>query len=96
MPFSKILYRTYLTVILIIPIILLIIPANFFDDGQSICLSILLFDKSCYACGMTRAMQHLIHLDFSTAWEFNKLVFAVFPLLSFSYIKEIKRVFSKC
>ena len=96
MPFSKILYRTYLTVILIIPIILLILPANFFDDGQSICLSILLFDKNCYACGMTRAMQHLIHLDFSTAWEFNKLVFVVIPLLSFTYIKEIKRVFSKC
>ena len=96
MSFSKILYRTYLTVLLIIPIALLILPANFFDEGQSICLSVLLLDKSCYACGMTRAMQHLIHLDFSTAWEFNKLAFVVFPLLSFSYLKEIKRVFSKC
>lgn len=95
MPFSKTLYRIYLTILLIIPIILLILPASYFDEGQSICLSVLLLDKSCYACGMTRAIQHLIHLDFTTAWEFNKLSLIVFPLLSFSYFKEVKRVFSK-
>lgn len=96
MPFSKTLYRIYLTILLIIPIILLILPASYFDEGQSICLSVLLFEKNCYACGMTRAIQHLIHLDFSTALEFNKLSFIVLPLLTVSYLKEIKRVFSNC
>jgi len=96
MPFSKILYRTYLTILLIIPIILIILPANFFDEGQSMCLSILLFEKNCYACGMTRAIQHLIHFNFDLAWSFNKLSFVVLPLLILSYFKEIKRVFSKC
>ena len=97
MPFSKILYRTYLTILLIIPIIFVIIlPANYFDEGQSICLSVLLFEKNCYACGMTRAIQHLIHLDFSIAWEFNKLSFIVLPLLAISYIKEVRRVFLNC
>ena len=96
MPFSKILYRTYLTILLIIPIILIILPANFFDEGQSICLSVLLFEKNCYACGMTRAIQHLIHFNFDLAWNFNKLSFIVLPLLIFSYLKEIKRVFSNC
>ena len=67
MPFSKILYRTYLTILLIIPIILIFLPANFFDEGQSICLSVLLFEKNCYACGMARAIQHLIHFNFDLA-----------------------------
>ena len=97
MSFSKILYRTYLSFLLIIPVTLVfILPANYFDEGQSICLSVLLFEKNCFACGMTRAIQHLIHLDFSIAWEFNKLSFVVLPLLILSYIKEIKRVFSNC
>lgn len=95
MPFSKILYRIYITILLIIPVILLILPANYFDEGQSVCLSVLLLEKNCYACGMTRAIQHLIHLDFTAAWEFNKLSLIVFPLLSFSYFKEVKRVFYK-
>ena len=97
MSFSKILYRTYLSFLLIIPVTLFfILPANYFDEGQSICLSVLLFEKNCFACGMTRAIQHLIHLDFSIAWEFNKLSFVVLPLLILSYTKEIKRVFSNC
>lgn len=96
MPFSKTLYRTYLFILLITPIILIILPADYFNEGQSVCLSILLLDKSCYACGMTRAIQHLIHLDFTTAWEFNKLSFIVMPLLTLSYLQEVKRIFSSC
>lgn len=96
MPFTKTLYRIYLSVLVIIPMILLILPATYFDNGQSICLSVILLDKHCYACGMTRAIQHLIHLDFTAAWDFNKLSFIVLPLLIFSFLKEIKRVFSKC
>lgn len=96
MTFKKTLIRTYLSVLVIIPIILLLLPANYFDKGQSICLSVLLFEKKCYACGMTRAIQHLIHFDFHEAWNFNKLSFIVLPLLINSYLKEIKRVFLKC
>ena len=96
MTFKKTLIRTYLSVLVIIPIILLLLPANYFDKGQSICLSVLLFEKICYACGMTSAIQNLIHFDFHDAWKFKKLSFIVLPLLIISYLKEIKRVFSKC
>ena len=62
--------------------ILLFLPKDFFDSGQSVCLSVVLIDMECYACGMTRAIQHLIHFDFEQAAHYNKLSFIVFPLLN--------------
>jgi hypothetical protein len=66
---------------LVLPIILLILPANYFDEGQSVCLSLLLANTECYGCGMTRAIMHLIHLNLNQALYFNKLSLAVLPLL---------------
>jgi hypothetical protein len=77
-------------------IILLILPADFFDQGKPMCLSVLLLNKECYGCGMTRGIQHLIHLDFEAAYHFNKLSFIVLPLFVYMTIWEIrKRFFSK-
>lgn len=75
--------------VMLIGITLLILPASFFDEGQSVCLSVLFFDVQCYACGMTRAVQHLIHFDFATAASYNKLAFIVVPLGIFMTLKEI-------
>jgi hypothetical protein len=69
-------------------IVLLLLPADFFDHGQPMCISVLLFDRECYGCGMTRAIQHLIHFDISAAMHFNKLSLVVFPLLTFLLIKD--------
>tara|TARA_B100000683_G_C12433656_1_gene532906 strand:- start:674 stop:961 length:288 start_codon:yes stop_codon:yes gene_type:complete len=87
------LLRFYFVILILIPLILIFLPANFFDSGDSVCLSIMIFDKECYACGMTRAIQHLIHLDFAKAISFNKLSILVFPLLIVSYFKEIRRIY---
>ncbi|MGL4598683.1 MAG: DUF2752 domain-containing protein, partial [Bacteroidia bacterium] len=57
---------------LITPIVLILLPSNYFDTGESICPSVLLFDKECPGCGMTRATMHILHLDCKAAWEFNK------------------------
>ena len=84
----------YLVILILIPIVLLILPADFFDKGESICLSVSLFDTECYACGLTRAIQHLIHFNFSIAYEYNKLSIIVFPFLMLSYYKETRRVFN--
>lgn len=59
---------------------LLYLPADHFDEGESKCLSVMLLDKECYGCGMTRGVQHLLHADFDGAWHFNKLSFIVLPL----------------
>jgi len=84
--------KIYLGILLLIPFILLLLPSTFFDSGESICLSVVLFETECYACGMTRAIQHLIHFDFSSAYQFNRMSFLVLPLLIFVYFKEIKKV----
>ncbi len=70
-----------------IPITLLLLPATYFDNGESLCLSILLLGQECYACGMTRAMMHLIHLDFADAVYFNPISFLVLPLLIYVWAK---------
>ena len=80
-------------VLLVIPVLLLLLPSSFFDSGESVCLSVSFFDKECYACGMTRAIQHLLHLDFVIAYQFNKLSVIVFPLLIISYFKELKKYY---
>ena len=89
---KKNLFKLYLLLLIFIPIVLLLLPSDFFDKGHSICLSVFLFDFECYACGLTRAIQHFIHLEFSIGYEYNKLSIFVFPLLIICYYGEIRRI----
>ncbi len=73
--------------------LLLFLPADHFDEGESVCVSVVLFDMECYACGMTRGIQHLIHFDFKEAWEYNKLAFIVFPLAVYLISSQIYQLF---
>jgi len=83
-----------ITLLLGIPIVLLILPADFFDDGQSICLSRLIFDVECYGCGLTRSIMHLIHFDIQTSWEWNKLGVISFPILFLLWLKYLLKQFN--
>ena len=85
----------YLIFLIVIPFIFIFLPKDFFNSGESICLSIVFFKKECYGCGMTRAIQHLIHLDFNGAYQLNKLSFFVLPTLIYLLLKEIKKVSKK-
>lgn len=75
-----------LILLFVIPIVLVFLPENYFDNGQSVCLSKLLFNQECYACGLTRACLHLINLNFEKAFEYNMGSFIVFPLLCIFWI----------
>jgi len=81
----------YRVLIVLIPFVLILLPVNFFDKGPTICISKLITDVDCPGCGMTRAVQHCIHLDFQTAWNYNKMFIVVFPLLSVLYIQEVRK-----
>ena len=70
-----------LATLILIPVVLLGLPANFFDAGQSLCLSVLLFQQECFACGITRAIMHLLHLEFEEAFAYNMMSFIVLPAL---------------
>ena len=74
-----------------IPLVLLILPSDYFDSGSSKCLSVMLFDAECYGCGTTRAVMHLLHGDFMDAFYFNMTSFVVLPLLIYLWIKEMRK-----
>ncbi|MFN5494643.1 MAG: DUF2752 domain-containing protein [Bacteroidota bacterium] len=84
----------YFSGLLIVPLVLIILPADFFDSGPPMCLSVLLLDMECYGCGMTRGIMHLIHFDFAAAASFNKLSFVVLPFLIFYWFTELRRSYS--
>lgn len=69
-----------------LPLTLLFLPADYFDYGTSICPSKIFMDKDCPGCGLTRGVQHAIHFEFTTAWQFNKLTFLIIPFLIFYWI----------
>ena len=76
-----------------LPIILWLLPSDYFDKGQSLCLSVLLFNKKCYACGMTRAIMHIMHGNLQIASSYNKLSFIVLPLLIMLWAKLLLKEF---
>lgn len=77
-----------------LPIWLLLLPNTFFDAGQSICPSKYFLNLECLGCGITRAIQHLIHLDFEAAWSYNKLSFIVLPIAIFIWAKLLYKTFN--
>ena len=90
---KKLVNYTYIFGLLLLPIVLLILPTDFFDTGESVCLSVRLFELTCYGCGLSRAIQHLIHLDFEMAYAYNKLSVVVLPVLLLVWVGECKRIF---
>lgn len=71
----------------LIPLAVYLIPRHAILYGRSICLFDNLLGIKCWGCGMTRAIWCLAHLDFGSAWQFNRLVFVVFPLLCALYVR---------
>lgn len=72
-----------------IPVLLYCIPPERIMHGHSVCLFRNLFGTECYGCGMTRALFSLLHFDFGAAWDYNRLVIVVAPLLLYIYLKEV-------
>lgn len=87
-----------LILLIALPLTLLSLPASFFDTGKSICIITNFTGQSCPGCGLTRAIMHLIHLDFETAFAYNMLSFIILPIILFLWISKIrlyiKRVFN--
>jgi hypothetical protein len=85
-------FRYYFTIaklalIILTPVVLLILPATFFDNGESICLSQLLAHVECPACGLTRGCMHLIHLDWEEAYAYNMMSFIALPAVGIVWIQ---------
>lgn len=84
-----------LVVWLALPLYLLIQPATFFDSGIAICPSKRFLNFECPGCGLTRAVQHAIHFEFQSAWQYNKLVVIILPILCLIYVHVLGRIIGK-
>jgi len=89
---KRIINYFYIVGLILAPIVLIILPSDFFDSGKSVCLSVRFFELTCYGCGLTRAIQHLIHFDLENALVFNKLSVVVLPILIFVWAAETRRI----
>jgi hypothetical protein len=77
-----------------IPILLLLLPANYFDTGKSISIFAMLGVEGYYSEGLTRACMHLIHFDFIGASRYNSLSYFVVPILAILWISALSRELS--
>jgi hypothetical protein len=87
------LYLTLATLILG-PVVLLLLPKGFFNDGPPMCPSMLLLGEECPGCGITRAVMHLIHLDIEGALFYNTLSFIVLPVMIGVWVYCIKKIWA--
>ena len=79
---KKKLQWSWFLLLLITPVVLWILPADFFDESSVIlCPSRLFFNIECLGCGMTRAVMHMHHLEIEDAIFYNAGVVVVFPAL---------------
>jgi hypothetical protein len=84
---QKILQWAWLSLLILTPIVLWILPSDFFDGNEVIlCPSRLFFDVECLGCGMTRAVMHMHHFEFEDAIFFNYGSVAVYPALGVIWV----------
>ena len=72
---------SWLTLLLAAPIIMWMLPADHFDEGESICPSVVFFDTECFGCGTTRATQHLHHGELAEALYFHNASPVIYLML---------------
>jgi len=73
----------------IIPIALYLIPLDWIKHQHTICLYKNITGHDCYGCGITRAILSALHFQFQEAFDYNKLVVLVLPLLIYIWIKTM-------
>lgn len=80
--------------LLLLPVLFWLIPTSWLESRPSICLIRNVFGLPCPGCGMVRALSCLSHGHFRKAWQYNRLVVLVAPLLFYSWSKSFLRSFS--
>lgn len=80
-------YWAWLVALVSLPAVLLLLPTDFFDEGETLCPSKHFFDVECWGCGMTRAVMHFLHLDFESALYYNPGSFLVTPVMGIIWVR---------
>ncbi len=87
--FKDYLYKNLLIVFSLLYFLVSLLLYTFFKIDILIpCLIKSLTGYTCPGCGLTRACLHLLTFDFEAAYQSNKLIFIIIPLLSIYFIKD--------
>jgi len=73
----------------LLPFLLSFVSLDKLESKHSICLFKNVFGIECYGCGITKAVIASMQLNFIRAFEYNKLIVVVMPLIVYLWIKEI-------
>ena len=80
-PFPRWLQWAWLVALVAVPIVLWLLPADHFDEGESMCPSVQLFDTECPGCGSTRGVQHMHHAELGEALYYHQLAPLIYLFL---------------
>jgi hypothetical protein len=82
-------YLSLAVLLVLSPLVLFFLPADFFDGGPVICPSKRFLDLECPGCGLTRATQHFLHGEWEVALDYNPLVVVVVPILAVVWVVQL-------
>lgn len=71
----------------LLPLLFWLLPSRWLERGPSLCLVRRVTGRPCPGCGMLRALSYLAHGDPRRAWQYNRLVIVVAPLLAFIWLQ---------
>lgn len=91
----RIIIKALQLVVIAAPFYFLFLPEDYFDSGDPICPSKRFLDIECIGCGLTRGIMHLLHLDFTGAWEYNPLSFPMLIALGIVWLHVAGLFFDK-
>lgn len=74
-------------VLVLTPIILKQISISNLEKAPTLCFYKNITGKECWGCGTSRAVVSIMNFDFRQAYDFNKRIVIVFPLLVFLWFK---------
>ena len=78
-----------LGILIAIPIVLAAVPTSTVEGALSLCLFKNTIGVECPGCGMTRAISCVFHGDFVGAWQYNRLVAIVLPMLAYYWLRLV-------
>gem|GEM_PF-661450 len=80
---------------ILLPLAFIVVPTSWIESRRSICLIRTLFGVPCPGCGMTRAISCIFHGHFKRAFQYNKLIVIVFPLLCHTWLRAVTTEYKK-
>ncbi len=87
--FSKLKAILLIIILLLLPFVLRRITLKNLEKAPTVCIYKNMTGRDCWGCGTSRAIISILNLDFRQAYDFNKRIIIVFPILLYLWLKSI-------